>query len=178
MTKVFRFADLAQRADVSAAIDRIFFENAATTGFSNEHSRSRYRDLWLGRYLRHFPESCSVAFDDRGNVAGFLAGALISDEPPLSGPDYYKLFPGNFVEKFPAHLHVNVRHDMHRQGIGRALIDEFRAHCRNEKMRGFHAVTIANRYPAYFFVNCGMEVQARIEWYGSNIVFIAASIHD
>lgn len=175
MIQIRSFADVAHRADICAAIDRIFFENAATPDFSGEEERRNYRALWLDRYLQNFPESCWIAFDDNGDgdITGYLAGSLVSDRSPLPGPDYYRLFPDNFVEKYPAHMHVNVRSDRQGQGIGRELIDAFRAHCREKELAGFHAVTAANRCPAHFFTRCGMAVQARVLWHNSWIVFIA-----
>ena len=178
MIHIRRFADVAHREDVREAIDKIFFDNAATPHFFDEPSRRLYHELWLQRYLRHFPESCWVAIDEdhNGDIVGYLAGSLVSDSAPLPGPDYYRLFPANFVEKFPAHIHVSVRSGWHNQGIGRLLINAFRTHCREKQMAGFHAVTVANRCPAHFFTHCGMEVQARVIWHESQIVFIAEKL--
>lgn len=168
------FADVAHISEIHAAMDKIFFNNAVTPDFSDERERHEYRVLWLDRYLQHFPESCWIAFDGTCNddIVGYLAGSLVSNRSPLPGPDYYRLFPANFVEKFPAHMHVNVRRNMQGKGTGRELIDTFRAHCREKQLPGFHAVTIANRRPAHFFTRCGMTVQARVLWHYRWIVFI------
>ena len=178
MAQIVCFADVGHSAGVRAAIDKVFFDNAATSEFSDEVSRRDYHDLWLGRYLRHFPESCWIAFEENNDnaIIGYLAGSLVSDTPPLPGPDYYRQFPSNFIEKFPAHLHINIRQDRHVQGTGRALIDAFRTHCHEKQMAGFHAVTIASRTPADFFVRCGMTVQARILWSDRRIVFIGEKL--
>lgn len=178
MIQIRCFADIAHKSGIRAAIDNIFFDNAATPEFSDEDERRGYRALWLDRYLRHFPESCWVALDDNGDkdTIGYLAGSLISDKSPLPGPDYYRLFPDNFVEKFPAHMHVNVRSDRQGEGIGRELIEAFRVHCREKQMAGFHAVTAASRCPAHFFTRCGMTVQARILWHYRWIVFIGEQL--
>ncbi|MBX2805355.1 MAG: GNAT family N-acetyltransferase [Hyphomicrobiales bacterium] len=178
MIHIRRFADVAHRQDVRTAIDSIFFDNAATHHFADADSRRHYHDLWLQRYLRHFPESSLVAMneDGPGEIVGYLAGSLVSDRPPLPGPDYYRLFPDYFIDKFPAHIHVNVRKDSHNKGIGRMLIDAFRLHCRDRRAPGFHAVTRSNRCPAHFFTRCGMDIQSRVLWHESQIVFIAEEI--
>jgi GNAT superfamily N-acetyltransferase len=174
MTQIRCFAEIGHGAEVRAALDTIFFDNSATREFDDEVSRRKYHDLWLGRYLEHFPESCFVAIDesDHGGVIGYVAGSLLSDREPLPGPEYYRLFPANFLEKFPAHMHVNVRKDRQGQRIGSALIGAFREHCRERNMAGCHAVTVAHRCPATFFVRCGMTVQARVQWHYREIVFI------
>jgi GNAT superfamily N-acetyltransferase len=176
MARIASFTEVGDSAAVRAEIDRIFFANAATPEFFDEESRRVYHDFWLERYLTHAPASCFIAFDDSDEVAGYLAGSLLSDREPLSGPEYYRLFPRNFLEKFPAHVHVNVREGKQRQGMGRALVDAFRAHCREHGMAGFHAVTRANRRPAHFFVRCGMAVQARVLWHNRQVVFVGEQL--
>jgi GNAT superfamily N-acetyltransferase len=176
MIRIARFAEVGDNEAVRADLDRIFFENAATPEFFDEESRRAYHDFWLERYLRHAPESCFIAFDDGGEIAGYLAGSLVSDREPLPGPEYYRLFPRNFLEKFPAHVHVNVREGKRGQGMGRRLIEAFRAHCRENRMAGFHAVTRANRRPAHFFVRCGMAVQARVLWHNRQVVFVGEQL--
>jgi GNAT superfamily N-acetyltransferase len=176
MTRIVCFADIGHSADVREALDRIFFENAATPDFFDDDSRRAYHDFWLRRYLQHSPDSCFIAFDESDEVAGYIAGSLLSDKEPLPGPDYYRLFPGNFLEKFPAHVHVNVRESKQGQGIGRTLVDAFRTHCRENRMAGFHAVTRANRRPAHFFVRCGMTVQARVLWHYRQVVFVGEQL--
>lgn len=63
-----------------------------TKSFASEAERVAYRDLWLGRYVRHCPQQFLVASSPSGDVAGYLAGALMSDREPLPGPDYYDGF--------------------------------------------------------------------------------------
>ena len=124
-SKHFRFdmwhdATIGEAGDpaVMPQIEAIFFDGAATQNFASEAERAAYCDLWLGRYLRHCPQQFLVASDPGNDVVGYLAGALFSKQEPLPGPDYYDGFPGALIEAYPAHLHVNVRHDHHGRNVG------------------------------------------------------------
>jgi GNAT superfamily N-acetyltransferase len=67
-----------------AEIEAIFFANAATSSFASDEARDAYRDLWLGRYLRHTAEACFVALDvsnsrHPGNAGGVVRGPVLND---------------------------------------------------------------------------------------------------
>ena len=82
-------------------IEAIFFANAGTKDFASEGERDAYRELWLGRYLRHCSAECFIALTEDAAVAGYLAGALVSNRDPLPGPDYYALFSPALVAAHP-----------------------------------------------------------------------------
>jgi len=157
-------------------IEAIFFDSAATRSFASEAERAAYRDLWLGRYIRHCPEELLVATNPHGEVVGYLAGALMSNRGPLPGPDYYAGFPAALIEAHPAHLHVNVRHDCQGRNVGSALIEAFRAICRERDVGGLHAVTAAGSQAAAFFARCGFDERATTEWRGRRLAFLATPL--
>jgi GNAT superfamily N-acetyltransferase len=154
-------------------IEAIFFDSAATQSFASEAERTAYRDLWLGRYIRHCPQEFLLATNPHGEVVGYLAGALMSNREPLPGPDYYAGFPAALIDAYPAHLHVNVRHDCRGQNVGSTLIEGFRATCRSQHLSGFHAVTAAGSQAAAFFARCGFDERATTEWRGRRLAFLA-----
>jgi GNAT superfamily N-acetyltransferase len=158
---------------VMPQIEAIFFDSAATQNFASEAERAAYRDLWLGRYVRHCPRQFLVASDPGGDVVGYLAGALFSNKEPLPGPDYYDAFPAALIDAYPAHLHVNVRHDHRGRNVGSTLIDAFRAICREHDVPGLHAVTAAENRAAAFFTRCGLEERATADWRGRRLAFLA-----
>ena len=157
-------------------IEAIFFGNAATRSFTCEAERAAYHDLWLGRYVRRCPQQFLVAANADGEVAGYLAGALMSNREPLPGPDYYDGFPAALIEAYPAHLHVNVRHDFRGRTVGSALIEAFRAICREHDAPGVHAVTAAGSRAAAFFTRCGLDERATADWRGRALAFLAAPL--
>ncbi len=163
-------------SEVMPQIEAIFFDGAATQSFASQAERAAYRDLWLGRYVRHCPQQFLVARHPGGEVAGYLAGALMSNREPLPGPDYYDGFPAALIAAYPAHLHVNVRRDCRGRNVGSALVDAFRAICRAHDVGGFHAVTAAGSHAVAFFTRCGMEQRATADWRGRELAFLAGPV--
>jgi GNAT superfamily N-acetyltransferase len=161
---------------VFTEIDAIFFGSASTQDFASPEARADFRDLWLGRYLQHFPDWCFVALDDGGAAAGYLAGSPVSNHPPLPGPDYFSAFPPELIDAFPAHMHVNVRADSRGQRIGEALVYAFRQRCADGGLPGFHAVTAADGAAAAFFSRCGLAERARVDWRDRRLAFLGVSI--
>lgn len=175
MWGIATLAELDEAA-VLPQIEAIFFDSAATQGFASEAQRAAYRDLWLGRYVRHCPRQFLIARGPGGEVAGYLAGALFSDREPLPGPDYYAIFPAALIDAYPAHLHVNVRQDCRSQNLGSALIDAFREICREHDLGGFHAVTATNSRAAAFFTRGGLNERATANWRGRLLVLLAENV--
>ena len=172
---MWRVAAMGEADDpaVLPQIEAIFFDSAATKNFASEAERAAYRDLWLGRYVRHCPREFLVASSSNGEVTGYLAGALTSNREPLPGPDYYAAFPAALIEAYPAHLHVNVRQDHRGRNVGSALIDAFRAICRAHNVPGLHAVTAARSRAAVFFTRCGLDERATTDWRGRRLALLA-----
>lgn len=161
--------------DVMPQIEAIFLDSAATQSFASEADRAAYRDLWFGRYIRHYPQQFLVARHPGGAVAGYLAGALMSNRDPLPGPDYYDGFPAALIAAYPAHLHVNVRRDCRGRNVGSTLIEAFRAICGEHEVGGLHAVTGDGSGAAAFFTRCGLEESATADWRGRRLAFLAGS---
>jgi GNAT superfamily N-acetyltransferase len=176
MPQVVPFALAGDPAEFMPQIDEIFFESAIRKDFASPEARAAFHELWLGRYLRNCPADCFVAFDDGAYVAGYLAGALVSNADPLPGPDVYALFSPKLVKAYPAHIHVNVRRDCRGEGVGALLIAAFAHHCRLWRVRGFHAITAAKSRPANFFQRCGMENVAESEWNRKPVVMLAQRV--
>jgi GNAT superfamily N-acetyltransferase len=166
----------AEPADPLTKLDAIFFASATTQHFASDEARSAFHDLWLGRYLRHFPDWCFAALDEAGDVCGYLAGSPVSNAPPLSGPDYFAAFPADMLLAFPAHIHVNVDPNQRGRRIGEALIAAFRAQCRSAGLPGFHAVTAAGSRSAHFFERCGLEPRGIAAWRDRRLAFLGDAL--
>ena len=172
-----RIAALTELTGSGAALaeaEAIFWESAGRKDFASAAERAAYRALWFARYAEHAPGEFLLALGGDGRVRGYLAGALVSDAPPLPGPDYYALFPAGLLARHPAHIHVNVHAGCRGGGTGAALVAAFGAHCRKEAVPGFHAVTAAGSRAAAFFGRCGLAPLAEEEWRGRPLVFLGA----
>jgi GNAT superfamily N-acetyltransferase len=176
MTRIVALSEVVGSEEPRAGVEAIFFAGAATQAFPSSEARDAYRDLWLGRYMRAFPEMFLIALDGDGRAVGYLAGSPVSDAPPLPGPDYYRLFPKALIEACPAHIHVNIRADLRGGGLGQMLIAAFHRDCVHRGLPGLHAVTAADSRAAHFFARCGLAPLERIAWNGRSIVFLGEHI--
>jgi GNAT superfamily N-acetyltransferase len=170
--RIARLPELADSGRALAEAETIFWDCAATQIFESPEARAAFRDLWFGRYAEHAPGEFFLALAGDGSVDGYLAGAPVSDAPPLPGPDYFALFPPELIARFPAHLHVNIRSDRRGEGIGAELVDAFAEHCRSRGLPGFHAVTALGSGSAAFFGACGLAPRATAKWRGRDLVFL------
>jgi ribosomal protein S18 acetylase RimI-like enzyme len=70
-----------------------------------------------------------------------------------------ELYAGDLLERYPAHLHINLLPEHQRGGLGRALMEAFEEKMRGACARGIHLVTTeANRKAVPFYKKRGYEI--------------------
>ena len=157
-----RYLDLAPSPTLAAGLDTVFFDASDVKTFASDAARTQFRERWLGRYLEHDPEFAYVAVGPKGDIAGYLVGAL--DDPALearfSDIAYFADFK-HLTQKFPAHLHVNLAASARNRGAGRALLQHFVDDARRAGAPGVHVVTSEGARNAGFYLRNGF-VQAGI----------------
>lgn len=160
------------RKQIISEAEAILFANAVTQSFASDEARSDYRKLWFQRYIDHYPDEFFAVLNDAGTVLGYLAGALVSNRPPLPGPDYYAQLSQDLIIQYPAHIHVNIRADMQGEGLGTHLVEAFAVHSRERRCTGFHAVTAQDSQAARFFRSCRMKELAEMAWNGRKLIML------
>jgi ribosomal protein S18 acetylase RimI-like enzyme len=71
--------------------------------------------------------------------------------------------PEGLLEKFPAHLHVNILKEAQGKGVGQALMERFLKEAREAGVKGVHLETLASNLPACrFFIRAGFREFARL----------------
>jgi GNAT superfamily N-acetyltransferase len=165
------------RGGVADGLDLVFFTSSGTQSFASPEIRAAFRERWLGRYLDRYPGHVFVAFDERGGVAGYVAGSL--DDPAKTALfddiGYFKTI-GHLTARFPAQLHVNVRGDLRGAGLGTRLIQRFTGAARAGGAPGAHAVTGEGLRNAGFYERSGFREEGRFVWNGRTLVFLGLSL--
>jgi GNAT superfamily N-acetyltransferase len=136
-----------------AEIDRIFFTSSATQSFANPETKAAFRERWLGRYLRHFPQNTLLAVTASGQVVGYVIGSL---EDPARDPLFADL-PiltafGTLTQRYPAQLHVNLDEAWRGRGLGSRLVGAFAEHARAGGAPGVHVVTMRGMRNVGFYI--------------------------
>ena len=171
--RICRLADVPDAGSAVAQITAIFFEASATPTFESAAARAAFGERWLGRYLAHFRDEAFIACGADGRVAGYLVGCL---EDPARNKyfqdiPYFADFSG-LTQRFPAHLHVNLRPEFRGRGIGAELIEAFAAHAAAAGAAGMHVVTGERMRNTAFYRRCGFEHVAWAEWNGRRLAFL------
>jgi GNAT superfamily N-acetyltransferase len=150
--RVLPYLDSPDPVAARAAVVEIFFESSVRRNFDDEAAKARFLATWTGWYLTEGAADVWIALDGDGTVAGYLTGcrdsagtSALTETIPR-----YRSFADLF-DRFPAHLHVNVRAGRRGQGIGTALIERFAEACGT----GLHVVTAPSASNVGFYLRNG-----------------------
>ncbi len=170
---------IAVAADAAAmeAIDRIFFTSSATQTFADAEERAAFRERWLGRFLRDFPQSCFVAITRDVGPVGYICGSLLNParDPRFADQPHFAAF-ADVTEAYPAQLHINVAAQARGQGVGRQLIEAFVAHARAEGAPGVHAVSARGFRNLDFYAANGFTEVPAASIHGRELVFLGRKL--
>jgi GNAT superfamily N-acetyltransferase len=170
---IHRWMDLPERERHVPEIDRIFFTSSATQSFSSDEVREAFRERWLGRYLRHYPQWALVAIGPDGVVIGYI---VASTEDPARAAlfrdiAYFRDFAA-VTPLYPAQLHVNLAPEWRGQGIGSRLIQAMAEALKAAGVPGVHIVTSRGvRNVRYYEANGFREVASTL-WSGRDLVML------
>lgn len=161
----------------ASALDGIFFEASGTKSFASGAARAAFRERWLGRYLRTYPDWVYLALDGGGAVSGYLLGCLDdpAKTPMFDDIGYFKNFAA-LTARFPAQLHVNLAPAARGQGAGSRLVSAFAGDARKTGCPGVHVVTGRGLRNAGFYERQGFHEEGHIDWQGRDLVFLARSL--
>lgn len=174
---IVRYEDLPDRDQIASQLDAIFFQSSNTQTFASDAARSAFRERWLGRYLKNYPQWFYVAISNDNAVAGYLAGCL--DDPaqlPLfSDIALYKTF-AHLTAKFPAHLHVNLGAVHRSAGTGSQLVARFCDDAQQSGALGVHVMTSQHARNARFYASNGFREVAVAGEGASAVAFLGRDL--
>jgi GNAT superfamily N-acetyltransferase len=175
--KIERWRDVPADAKTNAAVDAIFFEASAMQSFPDAVARAAFRERWLGRYLKHFPEWTYVARAPDGLIVGYVIG---SPDDPARTPlfddiGYFREFAA-LTSRFPAQLHVNLTPAWRGKGVGAALVEAFISNARRAGLAGVHVVTTRGMRNIRFYERIGFREQGALRWNDKELVFLARAL--
>jgi GNAT superfamily N-acetyltransferase len=176
-----RWSEIADQERLVEALRAIFFEASHTKSFASGEDRRSFRYRWLGRYLDARPDLAHVLFVGGRESAHTLAGYVIGAHEDPAQTDRYDdigYFPvlAEVTRLYPAHLHINLRHDMRGRGFGSSLIDTFAADVAAAGLSGVHVVTGAGLRNVSFYERNGFSFTHPFAWRGKALVFLGRRV--
>ena len=156
--------DADEEEEVEEAISEIFFATATRKDFVSLAEKEAFQHRWLDRYFYRYRSVCFYARDPDRRPIGYVVGCPIDPRqvPCFSDVTYFTAF-ADLLDRFPAHVHVNVALDRQGEGVGRALMARAFKACREEGVGGVHVVTAADASNVGFYAKCGLAEVARRE---------------
>lgn len=172
-------ASCADRARLSEELDAVFFSSSAKQTFADADERAAFRERWLGRYLKHFPDLALVALAPGRRIVGYVIGSL---DDPARDPLFADLtFFSHFTAltaRYPAQLHVNLSTAWRSQGVGALLVDRFSEIARASGAPGVHVVTQRGmRNVGFYLANRFLE-RGSVVIDGRELLFLARDLAD
>jgi ribosomal protein S18 acetylase RimI-like enzyme len=154
--RILPYGRAPRLARIEQEVEAILFATAARKEFASNGEREAFRHRWLDRYVTRCFEDCFVALDGEGHAAGYVVGSCedVSGLPSFGEIAYFRAFAKECAA-YPAHLHVNVRPGLERQGIGRQLVEAFCGHAQERRVPAAHVVTAAGAASIGFYQRIG-----------------------
>ncbi len=177
MLSIVKWSEFAGNKGSDAARDAIFFEASGTKTFASDDVRAAFRERWLGRYLRLYPEWVYLAVDGSGGLQGYLLGCLDdpAQTPLFSDIGYFQDF-APLTARFPAQLHVNLAPAARGAGVGSQLVSAFVNDAAKAGCPGVHVVTGRDQRNVSFYARNGFRDVGHVTWNGRELVFLARAI--
>lgn len=154
--------DAIEEEEVEEALSEIFFATSTRKDFASLAEREAFQHRWLDRYFYRYRPTTFYARDPDRQPIGFVVGCPVDvrQVPCFSDVPYFNAF-ADLLDRYPAHLHVNVAAEWQGQGIGRALVARAIEACRSSGAKGIHVVTAADAPNLGFYEKCGLTPVAK-----------------
>ena len=118
--QICRWIELGPERDgLISDLDRIFFSSSARQSFESEREKAEFRERWLGRFLKYFPDCTVLALDRERRAIGYVIGSLDdpATDPLFAGLPILAAFAA-LTARYPAQLHINIDEAWRGRGIG------------------------------------------------------------
>lgn len=172
-----QLASSPERDRLISDIDHIFFSSSRRQSFASAEDKAAFRERWLGRYIKHFPQYAWVALDEARHVVGYLVGSLDDParDPRFADLPFFAHF-GALTARYPAQLHVNLDAAWRGRGIGGRLVSAFAADARAAGVPGVHVVTSRGSRNVGFYLANGFVERGALPSGDAELLFLARDL--
>lgn len=177
--------DLRQNKDlIIPQVREIFFETSARKLFRDQAEKDRFFFNWMDFYIKNYPAQLLLAVESTPQlevapkVMGYLTGCNDSRAAAVTLNTRIRSFPifEDLFKDFPAHFHINFDPAYQGQGIGSALVNQYKALLAGIDCSGVHIVTAADSRNVTFYFRNGFTEQWERDYLGSRLKFMGCKI--
>jgi ribosomal protein S18 acetylase RimI-like enzyme len=139
-------------------LEEIFWLTSSTSEFSSEAHRARFANRYLYHYLDS-SVSCNWIVKDQEQICGYILCSRDSSSREMLElhPLLRHFLP--LLQRFPAHLHINVHPKAQSRGFGGLLLNQLCADLRQHQVPGVHLLTGSQARNRTFYENKGFQPQ-------------------
>ncbi len=162
-----------EEEEIEQQLTDIFFATSTRKAFVDLAEKESFQHRWLDRYFYRYRSVCFFARNPDRRPIGYVVGCPVDPRgvPCFSDVTYFAAF-ADLLDRYPAHLHVNVSAERQGEGIGRALVARAVEACRAEGASGVHVVTAADAANIGFYGKCGLIEADRREVGGRTLLML------
>lgn len=133
-------------------MEEIFWATSARQSFSTPQERSQFLERYLGPYALDW----SWVAEEQGKVLGYLVASRNTLKTAPYWGAHLELF-ADLLQRYPAHLHINLSSEARGKGIGAGLVEQLLARLRQQEVAGVHIITTATARNTSFYTKCGFS---------------------
>ena len=153
MSDPVSYLPLTQCSDADKArLLNIFWATATKTQFSSAQEKLAFQSKYFTDYCDFFPDS-SFALKVSEQIQGYILGCPNTQRALEKGQLQTALYPHEFLhhlQKYPAHLHIDLDPTAQGKGLGKNLIMFWMHQMKLQRVPAFHIVTVVE-HPSYVF---------------------------
>ena len=157
-------------------VREIFFESSTKKTFKDENEREIFFYKYLGFYLKHDPELCLVAKEDK--VLGYVVATRETFKEELLTIQPHLVAFKKYFADYPAHLHINCHKDARGKGVGSKLIHEIENKLKKRGVSGLHIMTGVDSANQSFYKKLGFDFAVEEDFGGSPILLMGKSLSE
>lgn len=157
-------------------IQEIFWETSARSDFADLAEKKDFENRYLGIYLESYAEFVFVACEGQ-RVVGYILGApdTLKAEAILKANLHMAIFE-DMYQRYPAHLHINLRAETRGQGIGSELIKAFEDYLIKKSVTGLHLITSSTARNVSFYLKNGFVHKVERLWNGRPLLLLGKTL--
>lgn len=149
---------------------------ATSNGFNTPEEIKALWYMYCDYYLLHESDTCFVVANDDDEAVGYILCAKDYNTYKKQFKRYYmgplrkvslkywifrkldNLYEGSHARKFPAHMHIDIKPEAQRQGMGHQLVDALVARLKELGVKGLHlGVSEKNEKGVNFYRKYGFK---------------------
>jgi len=140
---------------IKNSISEVFWQTSVKKEFKNSVEQNTYYNVWLGYYLKYFPDYTFVEIQDN-KIVSYIIGApdarlFLSHEKDWIITSEELFFDFKEYDYYAPHFHINTLPLFQGNGYGKHLTNTFENYLKSLNKNSYHLVTLKGERNNQFY---------------------------